>query len=189
MSPDPSVFQQQLAAASTRIQHGHDELAAGADEKACAIAEEVARRGRGGARELAGEMGVSEKTISQAVARARTTPNRNRGLPADTLERLLARELRGLPQSLSARQWSILNWILTTTVIDVSWIDQPGELLAQEVTDAREEFTDLDEDIELEQEIIDLTAACRSWSRVQALAVIAACQQGTVPTGPPEPQA
>jgi len=176
MSPQSSDFRRRLAAASVRIQYGSDERAAGADEKARVIAEEVARRGRGGARQVAEELGVSEKTVWQAVARARNAPSSPaRTLPADTLERLLAAELASLPP-LPHVQWGVLAWLVRQTVIDVSWIEEPGLLLAGEVEDA-----DLDDD---GFDRAALARACRSWSRVQALAVIDACQRNDL-TGLP----
>jgi len=42
-----------------------------ADQRAQLIAEEVARRGRGGARTVANDLGVHESTISRILARAR----------------------------------------------------------------------------------------------------------------------
>ncbi|MGW8985161.1 hypothetical protein ACWGQ9_21150 [Streptomyces parvus] len=165
-----------LEAANARIQHGNDERAAGADDKARAIADEAARRGRGGPRQLADELGVSEKTISQAIARARNAPSSSgRTLPPDTLERLLAAEVEALPP-LRELQWEALAWIVRSTFIDVLWIEQPGELLAQEVEDA--------ENIITIKEPALLAETCRSFSRVQALAVIDACQRGDVATLP-----
>jgi hypothetical protein len=167
MSSESSDFRQRLAMANVRIQYGSDERAAGADDKARAIADEAARRGRGGARELAAELGVSEKTISQAVARAKRAPSPARTLPSDTLDRLLAAELETLPP-LPAVQWQALGWLVRGTIIDIFWIEQPGRLLADEVAEA-----ELDEDL---QPAV-LAEACRGWSRVQALAVIDACQR------------
>ncbi|WP_225636727.1 hypothetical protein [Streptomyces solaniscabiei] len=167
MSSESSDFHQRLAAANVRIQYGNDERAAGADDKARVIADEAARRGRGGARQLAEELGVSEKTISQAIARARRAPTPVRTLPADTLERLLAAEVETVPP-LTALEWDALAWIIRGTVIDVVWIEQPGQMLADEVEDA-ELAGDLDP--------AALAEACRGWSRVQALTVIDACQR------------
>ncbi|MGW5042183.1 hypothetical protein ACWEQK_28900 [Streptomyces parvulus] len=163
-----SEFRQRLAAAQARIQHGSDERTAGADDKARAIAQEAARRGRGGPRQLADELGVSEKTISQAIARARNAPgNSGRTLPSDTLERLLTAELETLPP-LPALQWKALAWIVRGTFIDAMWVEQPGELLAQEVADA---------ELDAALEPAALAEACRAFSRVQGLAVIDACHR------------
>ncbi|MFB8020774.1 hypothetical protein ACFC36_19640 [Streptomyces rubiginosohelvolus] len=160
-----------LEAANARIQHGNDERAAGADDKARAIYDEATRRGRGGPKQLADELGVSAKTISQAIARARNAPSSSgRTLPPDTLERLLAAETPTLPP-LYELQWHALAELVRGTFIDVLWIEQPGELLAQEVEDA-----ELDENLEPAA----LAEACRSFSRVQAFAVIDACQCGNV---------
>ncbi|WP_127469564.1 hypothetical protein [Streptomyces sp. B27] len=166
-----SELHRRLAAANARIQYGNDERAAGADDKARAIAEEAARRGRGGPRQLAEELGVSEKTISQAIARARNAPSGSgRTLPSDTLERLLAAERQTL-EPLGELQWQALAWIVRGTFIDALWIEQPGELLAQEVEDA-----ELEEAVEPAL----LAQACRGFSRVQALAVIDACQRNDI---------
>ncbi|MEW2467920.1 hypothetical protein AB0919_23295 [Streptomyces sp. NPDC046994] len=167
MSTESSDFRQRLTMANARIQYGSDERAAGADDKARVIADEAARRGRGGARELAAELGVSEKTISQAISRAKRAPSPGRKLPSDTLDRLLASELETLPP-LPAVQWQALAWLVRGIFIDISWIEQPGRLLAHEVEDA-----ELDEGLEPGA----LADACRGFSRVQALAVIDACQR------------
>ncbi|MFB7211096.1 hypothetical protein [Streptomyces sp. NPDC056255] len=170
----PSDFQQRLAAANARIEYGNDERTAGADDKARAIAEEAARRGRGGARELARELGVTEKTVSQAITRARNAPSPGRTLPGDTLERLLAAELQTVPP-LTTVQWTFLAWLVSGTVIDVSWIEQPGQYLSYEVEDA-EPAEDVDPKA--------LAEACRGWSRAQALAVIDACQRDDIASLP-----
>lgn len=59
---------EQLTAEIDRLRTRAAELA---DQRAQLIAEEVARRGRGGARTVANELGVHEARISQLVARAR----------------------------------------------------------------------------------------------------------------------
>ncbi|MFB7359600.1 hypothetical protein [Streptomyces gardneri] len=151
-----------LALAEQRIDHGTRERSAGADDRARAIADEVARRGRGGARVVADELGVSEKTISQAVARARNASDPHRTLPYDTLDRLLAAELRDLAP-LPAAHWQLLAWIVNSTVIDATWIEEPGRLLSYEIEDLEEGQV---------SDVKALTAACKMWSRTQALAVI-----------------
>jgi DNA-binding transcriptional regulator YdaS (Cro superfamily) len=162
------TFVQRLQAAHARIQYGNDERAAGADDRARAIAEEVRRRGRGGARQVAHELGVSETVISQAVSRARTASDPGQTLPGDTLDRLLAAELPTVPP-LPAVQWKTLAWLIRGTVIDVTWIEQPGQLLAEEIEDA-----DLDE----ASQPARIATVCRGLSRAQALAVIDTCQRG-----------
>lgn len=59
---------EQLTAEMDRLRTRAAELA---DQRAQLIAEEVARRGRGGARTIANDLGVHESTISRALARAR----------------------------------------------------------------------------------------------------------------------
>ncbi|MGP3777104.1 hypothetical protein ACTWJ8_40350 (plasmid) [Streptomyces sp. SDT5-1] len=167
MSSQSSDFEGRLAAATARIQYGNDERNAGADDRARAIADEAARRGRGGPRQLANELGVSPKTISQAIARARRAPSPVHTLPGDTLERLFAAELKDLPP-LPAPHWGALVWIVRSIYIDVTWIEQPGPMLAMEVEDA-----ELDDEYAPD----DLAKVCRGWSRVRALAVIDACQR------------
>ncbi|MGW7318294.1 hypothetical protein [Streptomyces sp. NPDC054865] len=157
-----SDFLDLIARAEARIEKGNAERAAGADDKARAIAAEVTRRGRGGQRLLADELRVTEKTISQAVARAGRAEEPSGRLPHDTLDRLLAAELRDLAP-LPAAHWQALAWIVRGTVIDVTWLEEPGRLLAYEVEDL-EEGAIHDADA--------LAAVCRSWSRAQALAAI-----------------
>ena len=59
---------EQLTAEMDRLRTRAAELA---DQRAQLIAEEVTRRGRGGARTVANDLGVHEARISQLVARAR----------------------------------------------------------------------------------------------------------------------
>ena len=151
-----------IRAAEQRIDHGTRERSAGADDRARAIADEAARRGRGGPKELADELGVSKAAISQAISRARTAGNPHRALPYDTLDRLLAAELRDVPP-LPAVHWQALAWIVNGTVIDATWVEQPGLFLSYEVEDLEEgHIPDADR----------LAAACQGWTRTQALAVI-----------------
>ncbi|MBV7255065.1 hypothetical protein KQH21_11750 [Streptomyces sp. IpFD-1.1] len=160
---------QRLLAANLRIEHGNAERAAGADQKAIIISEEVERRGRGGAKSLAAELGVSEKTISQAIARARRATTPHRQLPVDTLDRLLAVELNTVPP-LPAVEWKRLAHLVRGIFFDAIWIEaQPGPLLADEVEEAAQ-----DDGFDARP----LTGLLRNLSRTQALAVIDACQSG-----------
>jgi hypothetical protein len=171
-------YRRRVAVAESRIARGNAERTAGADDRARAIAGEVGRRGRGGARQVADELGVSEKAISEAVRRARGLSGGYHALPGDTLERLLAAELPSVGP-LAEAQWQALAWLVRGIVIDPLWIGLPGQLLACEVEDA-----------ELEPEFSpDVIAdACRSWTRVQALAVIDACQRDALDTLPTKEQ-
>lgn len=162
-----SEFHQHLRAAQARIEAGNAARGHGADEKARVIAGEVARRGAGGAAAVAAELGVSKKTISEAVRRAERATAAVGGLPPDTLPRLLAAELAEVAP-LPARQWEVLVAITRGLFLDVVWIESPGELLAQEVEDTDEV---------LPGERDELAARCRSWPRAQALAVLDACQR------------
>ena len=74
-------YRRRVAAAAARIARGDAERTAGADDRARAIAGEVELRGRGGARQVAAELGVSEAAVSQAVRRARDLTGPNFGLP------------------------------------------------------------------------------------------------------------
>ena len=60
----------------------------------------------------------------------------------------------------------MLRWVVRSTVVDDVWMEQPGELLAQEVEDI-----DPDE-LLAGVEQAALAQSCRSWSRIQALAVL-----------------
>ncbi|WP_331740219.1 hypothetical protein OH749_31130 (plasmid) [Streptomyces albidoflavus] len=162
-------FHQRLHAANMRIDHGNAERAAGADEKAVTIAEEAERRGRGGAKSLAAELGVSEKTIFQAIARARRAGAPHRPLPADTLERLLAVEINTVPP-LPAAEWQRLAHLVRGIFFDTTWVEtQPGSLLADEVEEAAQ-----DDGFDARP----LADFLRGLSRTQALAVIDTCQSG-----------
>ncbi|WP_127452818.1 hypothetical protein [Streptomyces sp. B29(2018)] len=157
---------QRLLAADLRIEHGNAARAAGGDERALAIDEEVERRGRGGAKSLAAELGVSEQAISQARTRARRATAPRRQLPADTLERLLAAELTTVPPLPSA-EWQRLADLVQGLFLDATWIEgQLGPLLADSTEKAAQNDFDA-------RPLADLL---RSLSRAQALAVIDVCQ-------------
>lgn len=167
---NPVYWRDLLLHAENRIEHGNRERTAGADERARVIAEEVAARGQGGAASVARELGVSPATISQAVARASTSPPAL-GLPYDTLELLFAAERQELPP-LRRWHWQILEHLIRGMLVDRAHIESDtGELIAEEVTDS-------DLGTVADREIV--AAACRKWTRTQALAVVDACHQGLV---------
>lgn len=168
-------FRRQLAHADALAAKAGREVSAAADARARVIAAEVERRGRGGQTQVAAELGISVQAVSEAVRRAAGLTGPQHGLPADTLERLLHEELDDIAP-LTRMQWEALASLIHGTVIDPSWIPAPGRLLAIELEDAElgPEFRP--------EEIIK---AARSWTRVQALAVIDACQRedmGSLPT-------
>ena len=139
-------------------------------ERAAAIADAVAEAGRGGRERVARHLGVSVGAVDQAQRRARDgglAPARS--LPADTLARVLALELSGV-RPLPRAWWKVLVWVVRSVALDVVWLEQPGELLAQEVEDL--DPADLDRG---SVDTVGLAAACRSWTRVQALAVLDRC--------------
>ncbi|MFF6794346.1 hypothetical protein ACFY9C_35350 [Streptomyces filamentosus] len=162
-----SDYRDLLALAEERIERANREVVAAADAKALVLDAEATRRGRGGAAEVAAELGVSKAAVSLAQKRARSAGEPHRGLPYDTLQRLFAAELRGLPAR-PAGDWELLAWMLRSTVVAVTWLEEPGALLAGEVEDLDDEYDGA----------AALAAACRSWSRVQALAVIDALLSG-----------
>ncbi|MEW1699406.1 MULTISPECIES: hypothetical protein [unclassified Streptomyces] len=149
-----------LTLAEQRIARGTDERAAGREDHDRVIAAEVARRGYGGGKSVAAELGVSEKTVSQAVARARARSH-------DTLERVLAAELRDLAPR-PARDWQVLGSIAKDTTINATWAEGPGTWLAGQVEDLDDEYDGAGE----------LAAACRKFTRSQGLAVLDALLRG-----------
>jgi hypothetical protein len=134
-----------------------------ADERAAVIAQAVADYGRGGRDVIARQLGVTVVQVDTAIKRARTRP-RATGLPHDLLDRLYALELADMP-TLPEHLWRSLAQILTGTLVDVTWIEQPGQFLVLEIEDSIGEEVD-------EADAQQLADAARSWSRTQALAVI-----------------
>ncbi|MDT0418850.1 hypothetical protein RM574_25550 [Streptomyces sp. DSM 41982] len=63
-------YRARLEAAEQRIARGRAEIAAGADDRALILDAEARRRGRGGAKEVAAELGISAQAVSSAVKRA-----------------------------------------------------------------------------------------------------------------------
>ncbi|MER7131318.1 hypothetical protein [Streptosporangium saharense] len=185
-------WQTRLAAADARIERGREEMAAGGDDRARAIAEGVAQYhrdtfgGRRGSKRLAVAgvaelLGLTTKSVDVALAKANAGFASRPGLSWPVWERLAAAELADL-QPLTATQWAVLRHLVQSTFIDETWIDNPGDLLAQEVED-------LDPD-ELPPgvEQAPLAQACRSWSRTAGLAVLDALARGdasALPTGQP----
>lgn len=101
-----------------------------------------------------------------------------RALPVGTLARLLDFEANTI-EALPVSWWRALEWIVRSVVIDTTWLHDPAAFLAEGVDEA--------DDLSDAVDAAALAAVCRSWSRVQALAVIDAClrsQTATLPTRP-----
>ncbi|MER6109284.1 hypothetical protein [Streptomyces hirsutus] len=161
-SPDPA-WVDEVRACDLRAEDLRDAQARLADERARIVAKAVADYGRGGRDAVAQQLGVKVLQVDTAIKRARTSPHYT-GLPLDLLDRLYALELADLPP-LPANLWHGLAQTLSGTFIDATWVEQPGALLAMEVEDAA--GAELDHD-----QARRLAAAARSWSRLQALAVV-----------------
>lgn len=138
--------------------------------RAAAVAAAVEAAGRGGRAAVADHLGVSIGAVDQAIKRARIDAPDRRGahLPDDTLTRVLALELAGIAP-LPSPAWDTLAYLVRGTVVDELWLEQPGELLAQEVEDA-----DLPDGLDG----AGLAAACREWTRIQGVAVLDCCLRG-----------
>lgn len=139
-----------------------------ANERARIITAEVERRGRGGRQSVADDLGKKVLVVDEAIKRARTAPPAT-GLPHDLLDRLYALELTDL-QPLPERLWQAVAQVLAGTFVDASWIEQPGHILSGEIEDAAGDTVD-------EDDAKRLAEAARSWTRVQALAVIDAIRR------------
>lgn len=145
---------------------GEEARSRAADDRARWIAKGVEEYGRGGRQKAADALGITVGQVDKALARARGLERLSLLPPADeVLERLYALELADLPP-LSESTWAALRVVVCSTAVDVTWLEQPGELLAQEVEDcAPDELPERVEQAALAQ-------TCRSWTRIQALAVL-----------------
>jgi hypothetical protein len=124
-----------------------------ADRRARTIAAAVASYGKGGRQVVADILGCKVLQVDEAIRRAR-------GVQQTYAEALA--EIPPLPDA----SWQVLRWVVRSTVVDDVWLEQPGELLAQEVEDI-----DPDE-LPAGVEQAALAQSCRSWNRIQALAVL-----------------
>ncbi|GIH70360.1 hypothetical protein [Sphaerimonospora thailandensis] len=166
---DTPLWLREAEAAKAR---GEQARTRAADDRARWIAKGVEEYGRGGRTRAAELLGISVGEVDKALARARGLA-RPTMLPDtdELLERLYALELATLPP-LPATGWQVLAHIVRGTIVDVTWLCDPGELLAQEVDD-------LDPgEIPAGVDGVALAGACRAWSRTQALAVIDALAVG-----------
>lgn len=136
-----------------------------ADERARVITDAVAAYGRSGRELAAAELGVTVGQVDVAIRRARNRPEPT-GLPwpGELLERLYRLELAEL-EPLPRRLWQHLIHVLSDTFIDISWIEEPGQLIADEVEDTTD-------DEPTNEAVAQLAARAKSWNRMQALAVL-----------------
>ncbi|MFF4344299.1 hypothetical protein ACFY00_30770 [Kitasatospora sp. NPDC001540] len=159
-----------------------------ADEKAHLVAELVAVERRAGAdlpkdnprKRAADLLGVALGTVDKALARAKERA-RPSFLPGNLLEQLLDLELAEVPP-LRREQWQAIAHVVSGTVVDSTWLHNPGELLAWDLEEAGLEYGDLEG-----WDTAPLAAAARSWRRVQALAVLEAIRQGALDSLPDLP--
>ncbi|MEU9415952.1 hypothetical protein [Streptomyces sp. NPDC048272] len=145
-----------------RLHRAAEEIA---DRRASNILLGVRTAGKGGRDTVAALLGTRVGAVDKAIARAKTA-GRPDYLPYDLLERILELELADVAP-LTAGQWRALGWLIRGTVVDVTWLADPAGLLANEVEDA--DLNGID--------TTALAAAVRSWSRVQAIAVLEALRQ------------
>lgn len=166
MTDDLPLWLREAEAAKAR---GEQARSRAADERALWIAKGVEEHGRGGRKHAAEALGITIGEVDKALARARGL-NRPTGLP--DADELLARLYTLEMPPLTNAERRVLEYIARSTPLDVSWLEQPGELLAQEVEDI-----DPDElPPGVEQAV--LVEKCRSWARIQALAVLDAHNAG-----------
>ena len=153
-------------AAKDRMDKARALVGAAADERALWISRGVDEVGR---KQAAAMLQISIGQVDKAIARARGLA-RPTGLPAEEeiLRRLYELEM---PQ-ITEPERRVLAAIVRSTFLDPVWVEQPGELLAQEV-----ETLDPDE-LPAGAEQAVLAEKCRSWSRIQALAVLDAMTTG-----------
>ncbi|MFE3557339.1 hypothetical protein ACFXKW_21090 [Streptomyces sp. NPDC059193] len=136
-----------------------------ADRRALAIARGVAESGRGGREAVAAQLGTRVGAVDKALSRARGAAQPGY-LPFDLLDRLLSMELNEITP-LTASQWRAVHWLVRATVVDVTWLDDPASLLAAQVEEAELEGVDT----------AGMGKVIRSWSRVQAIAVLETLRQ------------
>ncbi|GAA1596215.1 hypothetical protein [Streptomyces globosus] len=158
-------------AAQDRLHRAAEEIA---DRRALAVARGVEEAGRGGRQSVAARLGTRVGAVDKALARARGAA-RPGFLPYDLNDRLFTLEIAEITP-LTTGQWQALHWLTRSLVVDATWLHDPAGLLAGEVEDAVPDGADT----------AALAEAVRSWTRVQAIAVLEALRQDvdltTLPT-------
>lgn len=169
MTTDMPLWLREANAAKAR---GEEARRRSADDRARWIAKGVEEYGRGGRQKAATALEISVGEVDKALARARGLDRPTTLPPADELlDRLYALELADM-ETLPEAHRQVLRYVACSTALDVTWLEQPGELLAQEIEDI-----DPDELPEgVEQAVLAQT--CRGWTRLQALAVIDSLRRG-----------
>lgn len=165
MSTNPPAWLKAVKAAEARIERGRHIMTTGGDDRARAIAAAVEQLGghTWAIMSVAGILGAKPNQVYVARRRAHSAPAPQH-LPDDLLGQLYALELAEMPP-LPARLWQALAQILAGTLVDITWIEQPGRFIACEVEDSIGEEVD-------EADAKRLADAARSWTRIQALAVL-----------------
>lgn len=169
-----------LREAEKAKQHGEAARTRAADERAAWIAKGVEeynrQHGRGGRQYAAAMLGISVGEVDKALRRARGLRSMSSILDDSdqVLRRLYDLELRRV-SPMPAIYWEALRHVMSGTFTDMTWLENPGELLAGEVEDA-----DLPDEIDREK----LADVCRTWSPVQALAVLDRLTSGSLDTLP-----
>jgi hypothetical protein len=146
-----------------------------ADRRAAAIAvgvaeaERLGKAGRGGRSPrfyVADRLGVHVSQVDKALARAKSSASpvvRNLPGPAELLERLYAAELAAM-EPLTGPQRRALRFLAGGLLVDVTWLEQLGELLAGEYAEAAHNG-----EVPADE---DLVKAIAGWSPLRALAVL-----------------
>lgn len=141
-----------------------------ADQRALIVADAVASTGRGGRARVAETLGCTVGRIDQHLARARGVQRRpllsHLPAPDDLLERLYAAELAAVDLTDDQRQ--ALGHLARGLVIDATWLEQLGELLAAEYAEAA-----ADGDVPADDALV---SEIRSWTPIRALAVLHSLQ-------------
>lgn len=165
----PQWLREALAAEA----RGEEARSRAADDRARWIAKGVEEYGRGGRQKAADALGITVGQVDKALARARSVDRPSYLPPAeDLLERLFALEMAEL-EPLPDVHRQVLRSIARSAPVDVTWLHNPGDLLAQEVEDI-----DPDE-LPLGVEQASLAQTCRSWNRLQALAALDSLRNGS----------
>ena len=158
LDAEQDALRERLSAASERI----------ADDRAHTVSEAIDSYGRGGRAQVAELLGCTVTRVDQLRARARNLQQQRRPLlthlpaPDELLERLYALELAAV--DLTDSQRLALGHLVRGLIIDATWLEQLGPLLADEYAEAA-----ADDDVPADDELVKTIA---SWSSLRALAVL-----------------